>query len=278
MTDAAPQSTTESYYVPDGRTDDGWDRYLSTGHTAGPWSAAAQHGGPPAALLARALETEVVPEGQVVARIALDLLGPVPVGPLAVSAHLVRPGRSVQLAEAVLRDEGSGRDVMTARAWCLPARADGPTTASSAADIGSPQDGQVLEPPPSWGRGYLDSVEWRWVEGAIDRPGPATAWVRPLVALVPGERMSPLQRLMTCVDSASGVSSALDIATWDFLNTDLTVHIVRPPLGDWLCLRAATTIAGGGVGAARSEVYDVSGIVGFSAQALLVAPARAPRG
>ena len=35
-------------------------------------------------------------------------------------------------------------------------------------------------------------------------------WMRPKVALVRGEEMTGLQRLMTCVDSASGVSAALD--------------------------------------------------------------------
>ena len=57
--------------------------------------------------------------------------------------------------------------------------------------------------------------------------------------------MSPVQRLMTCVDSASGVSAALDPARWGFLNTELTVHVLRPPVGEWVCLDAETTLGGG---------------------------------
>ncbi len=64
--------------------------------------------------------------------------------------------------------------------------------------------------------------------------------------------MSPVQRLMACVDSASGVSAALDPAQWAFLNTELTVHVLRPPVGEWVCLDAETTLGGGSVGVAAS--------------------------
>ena len=82
--------------------------------------------------------------------------------------------------------------------------------------------------------------------------------------------MSPLQRLLTCVDSASGVSAALDPGAWGFLNTELTVHVLRPPVGDWVCLDAETTLGSGSVGVATSSVYDEQGLVARSAQALLV--------
>src|SRR3954465_10006839 len=38
----------------------------------------------------------------VVGRLTMELLGPVPVAPLRVSASVVRPGRSVQLCEATV--------------------------------------------------------------------------------------------------------------------------------------------------------------------------------
>jgi hypothetical protein len=83
--------------------------------------------------------------------------------------------------------------------------------------------------------------------------------------------MSPVQRLMSCVDSASGVSAALDPASWGFLNTELTVHVLRPPVGEWVCLSAETTLGTGSVGVATSQVHDERGLVARSAQALLVA-------
>jgi len=247
----------------------GADRFASTPATAGPWSAQAQHGGPPAALLGRALERidEGVP--RLVGRVTLDLLGPVPVAPLAVTSSVLRPGRTVSLRQAELSDE-SGRVLARAQAWAFPVL-EGPASSVVPLEHG-PDDGHHEDPPPSWHRGYLDAVEWRWVEGAVTRPGPAVVWMRPLVPLLPGEELTPLQRLLSCVDSASGASAALDPAEWSFLNTELTVHVVRPPEGEWVCLKAETTLGGGSVGLAASEVYDERGLVARSAQALLVTP------
>ncbi len=199
----------------------------------------------------------------------MDLLGPVPVAELTLTTSVLRAGRSVSLRQAELSDPG-GRVVARAQGWAFPVTA-GP------GDLGvplghGPADGRHEDPPASWSRGYLDSVEWQWVEGAVTRPGPAVVWMRPLVELVAGEPMSPLQRLLTCVDSASGASAALDPAEWNFLNTDLTVHVVRPPVGEWVCLSAQTTLGPGAVGMATAEVYDEEGLVARSAQALLVTP------
>jgi hypothetical protein len=76
---------------------------------------------------------------------------------------------------------------------------------------------------------------------------------------------------MACVDSASGVSAALDPGAWGFLNTELTVHVLRPPEGPWLCLDAETTLGPGSVGMAVGTVHDERGLVARSSQALLVA-------
>lgn len=252
------------------------DRFESSPATAGPWSSRAQHGGPPAALLGRALEglEELeTPEPRTVGRFTMELLGPVPVGPLAVTASVVRPGRSVSLREAVLYDEQAGRPCARAQAWAFPV-GEGPGELGPPLPHG-PWHGHDEEPPASWSRGYLDSVEWRWIEGAVTRPGPAVVWMRQRIPLLAGEQPSALQRVLCCVDSASGVSAALDPAAWDFLNTELTVHLLRPQQGEWSCLVAETILGPGRVGMAVSQVYDEVGLVARSAQALLVTPARA---
>jgi hypothetical protein len=259
-----------AFYLPLGD-----DRYEAQPSTAGPWSADSQHGGPPAALLTRAVERLQHESERVVGRFTMELLGPVPVGVLKVTASVVRPGRSVALCEATLYDEGSGRDVATARAWLFPAAHDERA-----------QDGPGIRPEPlphtfangsphprpdTWHGGYLDAVDWRWISGGVEQPGPGVVWMCPNVGLVEGEPMSAAQRLMACVDSASGVSAALDPARWAFLNTELTVHVLRPPVGEWLCLDAETTLGDGRVGVAGSSVFDERGLVARSAQALLIA-------
>ncbi len=223
-------------------------------------------------MLGRALES--IDEGapRVIGRFTMDLLGPVPVEELSMDSVVLRPGRSVSLRQAELSDL-RGRVVARAQGWAFPTWDEGSGPGGFGVPLQhGPADGHHEEAPVSWSSGYLDSVEWRWIEGSITHPGPAVVWMRPIVALVPGEEMSPLQRLLACVDSASGASAALDVAEWNFLNTDLTVHVVRPPTGQWICLRAETTLGTGAVGLAASEVYDEQGLVARSAQALLVQP------
>jgi acyl-coenzyme A thioesterase PaaI-like protein len=252
-----------------GTTEGAVTAVVPTRHTAGPWSPDAQHGGPPAALLARAVDA--VGDGtRTVSRITVDLLGPVPLAPLGVRAAVTRPGRSVELLGAELADD-AGRVVMRASAWRVP-RGVGGAVAGLPEPPPGPDHGRELELPPGWHRGYLDTITWRWVEGSLAEPGPATVWMRPGVPLAAGEELTPLQRLLVCVDSASGVSSARDIRQWQFMNTELTVHLVRELRGEWVGLRARTVLGGGASGLALAEVFDEEGFVGHSAQALLVRP------
>lgn len=257
-------SAVNSFYVPEGP-----GRFLSLPSTAGPWGPDSQHGGPPAALLTRAVEELARDEERVIGRLTMELLGPVPVGRLRLASDVVRPGRTVEMCEATLYDEERERPCARATAWLFPATDDGP--AQDVAPLPhTPVDGRHKLAPASWCGGYLDAVDWRWVRGAVTEPGPGVVWMRPLVDLVEGEPMSPVQRLMSCVDSASGVSAVLDPATWGFLNTELTVHVLRPPVGEWVCLDAATTLGSGSVGIATSEAYDARGLVARSSQALLI--------
>lgn len=248
----------------------GAERFESLPATAGPWSADAQHGGPPAALLGRAVEAVAGP-ATTVGRLTMELLGPVPVGPLRTEAGIVRPGRSVQLVEATAYDEERDRAVAIARAWLFPAGSDGPVLGEGREPppAHGPDDGVTHPRPQGWNGGYLDAIDWRWIKGGVDELGPGVVWMRS-PTLVEGEPSSPLQRLLACVDSASGVSAALDVREWGFLNSELTVHVVRPPVGEWVCVDAETSVAGGAVGTATSTVWDAHGLVARSAQALLV--------
>src|SRR6266540_3384000 len=78
------------------------DVLVPTDLTRGPWSREHQHAGPPSALLARAIEAAAGIEGGQLTRIALDILRPVPIEPLRVEARMLRPGKRVELLEAVL--------------------------------------------------------------------------------------------------------------------------------------------------------------------------------
>lgn len=248
-----------AFYLPLGD-----DTFRSTEHTVGPWGPDSQHLGPPSALLVRSL----MGTDRALARVTFEVLGPVPVADLTVSTAVDRPGRSVELASATLSHEG--RPVLTARAWRIVGSDTTAVAGGGAAALAPPASAVPMEIPEFWGGGYLSAVEWLSLSGGIFTPGDATVWARPRVDVVEGFAASPLERLFSVVDSASGVSSRVDIRKWYAINTDLTVHLHRRPVGEWVGMDAATTIGPDGVGLATSTVFDVEGPVGTTAQALFV--------
>jgi hypothetical protein len=253
----------ESFYVP--LTDRTW---RATAHTAGPWDAAAQHGGPPSALLAREIQRCSPRDDMIVARFTCEILRAIPVGELRVEARLARPGRSVELLEAVA--SADGREVARASAWRV-LRADGAEVAPRQPAAPRLPEQDFTPPPEGWSGGYLSAIEWRAAHGGFREPGPATVWARMRYPLVPGEKPSPLERLLAIADSGSGASWELDLRRWHFINPELTVHLHREPAGEWICLDAQTSISPGGAGLATSVLSDLDGPVGMAAQSLLVA-------
>jgi hypothetical protein len=123
-----------------------------------------------------------------------------------------------------------------------------------------------------WNTGYADAVDWRFVTGSSEGNSPATAWARPRVDLVAGEEPTPLPRLLLLADAGNGLSRVLDIDAWWFINTELTVHLHRQPVGDWFLVAARSTVEANGTGLAETELFDRTGRVGRGAQSLLVGP------
>ncbi|HYD48716.1 MAG TPA: thioesterase family protein [Terriglobales bacterium] len=240
----------------------------------GPWTPQAQHGGAPAALLARAVESCEGGEAMFVARLTIELLRPVPIAPLTVAVGFERPGRKVQLVRASLR---SG-DAEVARATGLRIRR---------ADVAAPPELAHIAPPPPpssgvggnppWAApgGYIafhsHGVEHRFVAGSFREAGPATDWIRLRVPLVEGEAASPLCRVAAAADFGNGVSWVLHRDDgYSFINPDLTIYLFRAPVGEWICLDARTHVGPSGTGLAESTLFDEQGCIGRSLQSLLI--------
>jgi acyl-Coa thioesterase superfamily protein/acyl-CoA thioesterase superfamily protein len=242
--------------------------FTPTELTRGPWDPGAQHAGPPSALLGRAIEAD----GMFVGRITVDILRPVPLAPLAVSSRVLRPGRNVELVEARLVETDENREVARATAWRLRREHSGA--------------GNAREPPPpgpdagheraffATGQevGYHTAMDYRFLEGSFTEPGPARVWLRMRQPLVAGEPSSPLARVLVAADSGNGVSAALDYRRHLFINTELTVHLIREPAGEWVQLDSLTRVGPHGVGLSESVLYDETGRLGRAAQTLLVRP------
>ena len=251
-----------SFYELDGA------RLLPTELTRGPWDPDAQHAGPPAALLGRALE-RCEPQGQAqIGRITFEILGPVPLAPLTVEAGVVRPGRSVELLEARLA--GPEGELMRATAWRLRTRPLELEPEREAPPPG-PDHGQA-KPffPTGHDVGYHTAMEARFVTGGFLELGPATVWMRMRHPLVAGEAPSPLQRVLIAADSGNGVSAALDYGRYVFINTDLSVHLQRLPETEWVCLDAVTRPERSGLGLTDTALWDERGRIGRAAQTLLI--------
>lgn len=245
----------------------------------GPWDPRALHGGPTAALVAWQAERHwaQAPETEwALGRLTIELLRPVPLAPLAVEAVTVRPGRKVTLVAVTVRTGGAqGQEVARAVALGirrqevdLPARLtrsqDAPAGPDGLAPAATPED--AAEWPAFHNRG----VEMRWASGVWRQPGPATVWIRLCAPVVAGEPVSPAMRAAALADFGNGISSELDFRTWRFLNPELTVHLARPPEGEWIRLEARTLLGDQGAALSDSTLSDLRGPFGRAAQSLLI--------
>jgi hypothetical protein len=244
--------------------------YRATEATAGPWSPDAEHGGPPSALAAWELERHGPSETTRLARVAVDILRPVPVGVLTARTRLVRPGKRVALLETVLA--AGGQDVLVARGWRIATSESAPVIGTDDPLPDIPADARAPRFPGGHQDGYLAEIDWRFVSGNFNQPGPCRVWARPRIPLLPGEELSPMCRTLLVADSGSGVSMAVDPMKYTFMNVDLTVILHRDPVGEFVLLDARTTMGGTGTGLAETQLADTTGVVGSGLQTLLVAP------
>jgi hypothetical protein len=256
---------TDSFYVPLGD-----DRWQATVHTTGPWDSRAQHGGPPSALLSRAMQRVHPREDMMMTRFTCEILRPIPVGEITVTARRARPGLTVELLEATV--SSCGREVARATAWRVQRTTAAPVAPRHPAPPPLPAKPELTGPPPGWVDGYMSAIDIRAARGSLTTPGPGAFWGKMLFPLVPDEEPSPLERTLVIADSGNGASLEIDVARWHSVNTELTVHLHREPAGEWICLDAQTTLSSGGTGIATSVLSDLDGPIGVGAQALLITP------
>ena len=79
-----------------------------------------------------------------------------------------------------------------------------------------------------------------------------------------------MQRAAAAADFGNGISWVLPFDRWIFLNPDLTLHLARPPVGEWIGLDALTLPSDQGMAMAESAVFDESGRLGRAVQSLLL--------
>jgi hypothetical protein len=263
----------ESVFIADGEC------FVPTDQARGPWDPAALHGGAPAALMTAAFE-RMEPGAELrMGRLGFEFLRPIPMAPLTLSARIVRPGRRVQ----ELAGELHAGDQLIARASALRVQAVPEQAASAAPSLpdASTAAGQPL-PPPSSGKPVRfalndssepsfagSTMEMRWLSDP-SVPGPGRVWMRMRHPLLAGQPLTPLTRLAGTADFCNGVSASLPFERFLFINADLTIHLQRLPLGEWIGLDARTFLHAGGAGLAEGVLHDERGPVGRALQTLVV--------
>lgn len=245
------------------------DGFLATAWTRGPWSNDHQHGGPPAALMARAMERALDPSLAVV-RFTVEFFRPVPIGPMVVAAEVLKAGRKVTWLSARLTTGTGSPEVCRASAVAirrttldLPDPVLAPTV--PAPDESAPFVFPFFRTPD----GYHTAMEVRVARGEWGS-GATAAWMRMRYPLLPDEAPTPLQRVICAADSGGGISKALDIDRYTFMNPDLSVYLHREAAGEWVCLDARTLPRPSGVGLVETELSDATGPIGRALQSLLV--------
>lgn len=247
-------------------------RYRPTAHTGGAWDPDEQHFSPLGGLVVHAVERHLrahAVTGMVLGRISFDILGPPALDECEIRVETIRPGRTITLVEAAVTI--GGRPVVLARAWYLAA---GDTSAVEGGAPAPLTPAAGLRPWPMtsvWPGGYIASLEVRPL--AAPRPGRASAWVRSDLALVAGEPVTAVASFVAHVDTANGLAVRESPRAWMFPNLDLTVHLHRPPRGEWTGLDTTVVFGATGQGLTSTVLHDESGPVGQAHQILTVRPA-----
>lgn len=253
-----------SFFVSDG------DGYVGTALSRGPWDDGSAHGGPVAALIGREVD-RFDPDPELVSvRFTIELLRPVPLAFLRLESTMLRPGKRVRLVGVSVTHDG----VEVARAVALRVRRVPEDVPRSRPDVGAtfpPPDGLASAPALVDRVGIMNALDVRTAGGAATEQGPATYWFRVLSSLVDDEPITPLTRALIPADFGNGIASAVPFETHLFINPELTVHLFRPPEGEWVANDARTFLEPGGASVAEGALYDTVGPVGRAMQSLYVA-------
>lgn len=250
------------------------DRLLPTALCIGPWSAELQHGGPPAALIARAVQA-AAPASTRIARLTVDLLRPIPLVAVRVHVETLREGRQATWMIARLVDDD---DRLLAHATAVLIRsAPVALPPAGTAPLPLPPSAADVEPFPfpffPTDIAYHRAIQVRIVAGRWPVE-PCAAWMNLTVPLVHGEPTTPVQALIALADACNGLAPAVLDPAVSFVNADLTVHLRREPQGQTFAFDARSLAHPSGMGLVQAALFDAEGELGRSAQSLVVAARR----
>lgn len=257
-----------SYFVQTGPA-----TFRPTEHVGGAWNTDEQHIAPALGLMVHAVEADRDrrrDDGLLVSRLSFDILGTVPMEEVEVEVRVLRPGRTIELVEAVLLH--AARPAVLLRAWLLGPTGEPADAGSGLSRIPGPDEMPAWDPTSVWPGGFIASAELRREEVA---PGRAAFWVRSDVPLLDAGATPPPGPAATAArlfDIANGMTVRADPRAVAFPNVDLTAHLFREPVAGWLGFDTAVSFGPTGQGLTSSVLHDAEGPFGTMAQVLTVRP------
>jgi hypothetical protein len=259
-------------YVRDG------EAYVGTECTKGPWHAGAQSGGAVLALLGHVLEDVPTLTPMSLSRLTVDIVRPVPVGePMWVEPEILREGKKIQLVDIAIRVG----DTVTTRARALRIRdrdvssVDGMPASTSGqnpfATLPPPKDLLGVDKIPGVAPFLRFGAELRRTLEPID--GVQAVWCRLRVPVVAGEPVRPTSRAALPLDLANLIGVDLDPSRATCINPDVTGHLDRMPVGEWVALTGHTYFSYGvGHGVSMATMSDADGVFGVTSTSQILDP------
>lgn len=249
--------------------------FIPTLAALGPWRPDALHGGAINALFARCLEQD----GFIVAKMTLDILRRVPPEVMHMVIHEETGSRRLRWQTAELW----ANETLVARAQAhrIPIRdidVPAPSIQEKVWDLDSVKlpDRIRHQDKISEQIGYPSfashAIAMAFAEGSYSKPGPATAWLKLMLPVVEGEELTGFQRIAAAADYSGAANAILPFNKWSFMNTDLTLSITRPPVGEWMAVSSRVHSQRTGVGLGDALLHDREGPLGRSTQTQLIDP------
>jgi hypothetical protein len=233
--------------------------FRATEQAGGPWSPDMLQGSATTALMVREVERLAVTSGFAVRRLTFDLWRPAGLRAFATRTEMLRDGRKAKTMQVRLMDGEVEIGRCTALLTAQGAESPADPFAKTASADAPPETGA---PPPAfaqqWSR-YFQNVSVRLIEGALEKPGPAAAWMRLDVPLVEGEANTPLLQAVQAADFSSGVAQIVDMRQWTFINPEISLYLFRAPEDEWILIRSRTRVGANGAGLTTASLSDRQG-------------------
>jgi hypothetical protein len=250
----------------------GAGRFRPTAATGGAWAVDEQHISPMTGLIVHAVEEFTAArgaDGLAVARVSMDILGVLKLEDFEIQIETVRPGRTIELLEAVVI--ARGRPAVRARVWRMAQPDTAAVAGGQAPALPAPESVPAWAMSDAWPGEFITTLDVRPI-GPV-RPGRTTAWVSTRLDLLAGEPVSDVAHYLALVDTANGIAIRESPKEWLFPNLDLTIHLHRQPRGHWAGLDTTVVFGARGHGLTSTTLHDLDGPVGRAEQILTIRPA-----